>query len=64
LLQQYPMPEPGYRRPRVQIQLTADAEATAADLHTRYGPFLSLQVRALRYPPRNESAPAPPDAGT
>ncbi|MGH8962298.1 MAG: hypothetical protein ACRDWT_14100 [Jatrophihabitantaceae bacterium] len=51
VLQQYPTPEPGYRRPPVRIHLAPDAEATAAELHARYRDFVSLRVGALPYPP-------------
>jgi hypothetical protein len=58
-LQQYPTPDPGYRRPPVEIHLAADAESTAADLHNTYGDFVSLRVGALPYPLTAE-APGPP----
>lgn len=51
VLDQYPTPDPGYRRPPVEIRLAAHAESTAATLHTTYGDFVSLQVGALPYPP-------------
>lgn len=52
LLSSYPAPEPGYRRPPVEIHLTALPESVAAaeDLHDQYGDFVSLHVGALRYP--------------
>lgn len=56
LLLQSPGPDPGYRRPPVEICLTAAAESTAADLHNTYGDFVSLRVGALLYP----SAEHPP----
>ena len=56
-LMQYPMPDPGYRRPPVEIGVAADAEAVAAELHDTYGEFVSLTVGALPYPPRAN----PPD---
>lgn len=52
VLQEYPSPEPGYRRPPVEIDLAAFAESTAAELHNTYGGFVSLRVGALPYPPR------------
>ncbi|HST47617.1 hypothetical protein [Jatrophihabitans sp.] len=51
LLLASPTPDPGYRRPPVEICLTAAAESTAADLHNTYGDFVSLRVGALPYPP-------------
>jgi hypothetical protein len=51
VLQGYPMPDAGFQRPPVRIRLAATAEATAADLHGRYGDFLALTVGALPYPP-------------
>lgn len=53
VLQMYPTPEPGYQRPPVHIHLDASgpAVAAAAELHDRYGDFLSLHVGALPYPP-------------
>lgn len=51
VLQMYPTPDPGYQRPPVRIHLDASAEATAADLHARFGDFVSLHVGALIYPP-------------
>jgi hypothetical protein len=62
VLRGYPMPNPGHRRPPVEIHLAPDAEATAADLHARFGDFVSLQVGALGYPP--ESALPPTSLGT
>jgi hypothetical protein len=59
VLQQYPTPGPGYRRPPVVIHLAADAESTAADLHNTYGDFVSLRVGALPYPPTAQT-PGPP----
>ncbi len=50
VLVSYPTPEPGYRCPPVEIQLTADAEAVAANLHATYGDFVALRVGALPYP--------------
>jgi hypothetical protein len=58
----YPMPNPGYHRPPVEIHLTPDAEATAADLHARFGDFVSLRVGALAYPPESAPPPNPPVA--
>ena len=55
LLMEYPVPDPGYRRPRVDIHLSADAQTTAADLHNTYGDFVALQVGALPYPPEPQS---------
>lgn len=52
VLVSYPTPEPGYRCPPVEIQLTADAEAVAANLHATYGDFVALRVGALPYPAR------------
>jgi hypothetical protein len=51
VLQRYPTPDPGYRRPPVEIQLAADAQPVAADLHATYGTFVSLRLGALPYPP-------------
>ncbi|UIJ35996.1 hypothetical protein [Allobranchiibius sp. GilTou73] len=56
LLMRYPTPDPGYRRPPVDIHLSADAETTAADLHHAYGDFVALQVGALPYPPKPQSS--------
>jgi hypothetical protein len=53
----YPMPDPGYQRPPVDLRLAPGAAATAADLHARFGDFVSLRVGALAYP--RESAPPP-----
>lgn len=53
-----PTPDPGYRRPPVHIDLSADSESTAADLHNAYGDFVSLRVGALAYPP-GASLPRP-----
>lgn len=50
VLEQYPTPDPGYRRPPVCINLAPGAESTAADLHARYGGFVALRVGALSYP--------------
>ena len=50
VLEQYPTPTPGYRRPPVRIYLAATGEATAAELDARYGDFVSLYVGALPYP--------------
>jgi hypothetical protein len=57
VLQGYPTPSPGYRRPPVDITLHAHAAATAAELHARFGDFVALQVGALPYPP--ETTPPP-----
>lgn len=51
ILESYPSPDAGYYCSPVSIRLTADGESTAADLHTAFGDFLSLQVGALPYPP-------------
>lgn len=51
VLDRYPSPDPGYRRPPVEIRLAAHAEATAATLHATYGAFVELYVGALPYPP-------------
>lgn len=61
VLQMYPTPEPGYQRPPVRIHLDArrPAVAAAAELHDRYGEFLSLHVGALPFPP-NPSHVRPP----
>lgn len=59
VLQQYPTPDPGYRRPPVRIHLAAHAEPAAANLHNLYGDFVSLQVGALPYPLRADP-PNPP----
>lgn len=59
VLTQYPTPGPGYRRPPVRIHLSADAQSTAADLHSTYGDFVSLRVGALPYPPTAQSTSAP-----
>jgi hypothetical protein len=59
VLQGYPTPTPRYRRPPVAIHLKPDTEAVAADLHDRFGDFVSLEVGALPYPP--ELVVAPPD---
>jgi hypothetical protein len=59
LMVQSPTPDPGYRRPPVQIHLTAIAESAAAELHDSYGDFVSLRVGALSYPPV-ASPPSPP----
>ncbi|NYJ75874.1 hypothetical protein [Allobranchiibius huperziae] len=59
----YPTPDPGYRRPPVDIDLTADAQATAADLHQTYGDFVALHVGALPYPPEPPSASTRRTAG-
>jgi hypothetical protein len=58
VLRGYPTPNPGYRRPPVEIHLAADAAATAADLHARFGDFVSLQVGALTYPPDSTQPPS------
>jgi hypothetical protein len=50
LLVSWPSPDGGYRRPPVEIRLSADAESVAGDLHERYGDFVSLRVGALPYP--------------
>lgn len=55
LLMAYPTPDPGYRRPPVDIHLSPDAQNTAADLHHTYGDFVALQVGALPYPPEPRS---------
>ncbi|MGI8415474.1 MAG: hypothetical protein ACR2P2_04575 [Nakamurella sp.] len=55
----YPTPDPGYRRPPVGIHLNAGAEATAADLHARYGGFISLTVGALSFPRNPEQTQRP-----
>ena len=55
LLMAYPTPDPGYRRPPVDIHLSADAQNTAADLHNSYGDFVALKVGALPYPPEPKS---------
>lgn len=52
VLEQWSTPDPGYRRPPVRLVLAASAERTAADLHERYGDFVSLRVGALPYPPQ------------
>lgn len=52
----WPGPDPGYRRPPVEIELSADAEPIAAGLHERYGDFVSLVVGALPYPLRADTA--------
>lgn len=62
VLRQYPIPDPGYRRPPVRIHVSADAQSTAADLHSAYGDFVSLQVGALPYPPAAQSTSAPREA--
>ena len=66
VLTQYPMPDPGYRRPPVAIHVAADAEGTAAELHAVYGDFVSLMVGALPYPlpvstPDRARSPRRPD---
>jgi hypothetical protein len=50
VLQIYPTPNPGYRRPPIQIQLKPHAADTAADLWERYGEFVELQVGAQPFP--------------
>lgn len=61
VLQMYPTPEPGYQRPPVRIHLEASATAVAAaaELHDRYGDFVSLHVGALPYPPNPDQTPTP-----
>lgn len=50
VLEEYPTPAPGYRRPPVEIQLAPGATAVAANLHAAYGTFVSLRLGALSYP--------------
>lgn len=52
VLSVHPTPNPGYRRPPVQIALTSSREALSvgADLHERYGDFVAIRVGALPYP--------------
>jgi hypothetical protein len=57
VLSSWPMPEPGYRRPPVSIRLRAHAETVAAELHTRFGEFVELQVGALPYPAKVDEPP-------
>lgn len=61
VLQMYPTAEPGYQRPPVRLHLepSAPAVAAAAELHDRYGDFLSLHVGALAYPPNPDSGRTP-----
>jgi hypothetical protein len=51
-LQTWPSTEQNYRRPPADIGLAPHAEAIAAELHARYGGFVSLTVGALPYPLR------------
>ena len=56
VLTEYPMPNRGYRRPPVEIDVAMHAEATAAALHQAYGDFVSLTVGTLPYPLRAKSS--------
>jgi hypothetical protein len=59
VLLEWPTPSPGYRRPPIEIHLTADAADVAEALYQSHGSYVRLIVGALEYPTRQpEYAPS------